>query len=137
MDSYGKTNLIDDLTARTSGVTKRQITEILDATLGLVQEQVKNGKRVTIPGFGTWAQTQRAARTGVNIRTKQKIQIPAQKGVRFSAGATFKAAVSGKTMPPTTSAAYAKERALGATGGSALGEKIRQKVKTRGEKRRG
>ena len=29
------------------------------------------------------------------IRTGQKIQIPAQTGVRFSAGSAFKAAVSG------------------------------------------
>lgn len=110
MDSYGKTNLIDDLTARTSGVTKRQITEILDATLELVQEQVKAGKRVTIPGFGSWQQTQRAARVGSNIRTKEKIQIPASTGVRFTAGSVFKQAVAGKS-----SATYAKERAAGQT----------------------
>ena len=39
---------------------------------------MKAGDRVTIPGFGTWQQTLRTARSGVNPQTRQKLQIPAQ-----------------------------------------------------------
>jgi DNA-binding protein HU-beta len=123
MESYGKTNLIEDLTARTSGITRTQITQVLDQALGLIQEQVKTDKRVTIPGFGTWQKTQRAARRGTNLRTKQPIQIPASTSVRFTPGSTFKATVSGKS----SGGAYAKERAVG----SALGKRIKEKVKGR------
>jgi DNA-binding protein HU-beta len=47
---------------------------------------------VTLTGFGTFRQTQRSARTGTNIRIKQKIQIPATTGVHFTAGSELKAA---------------------------------------------
>jgi len=121
MEGYGKTNLIDDLTARTSGITRTQITQVLDQALDLIQEQVKADKRVAIPGFGTWQKTQRAARRGTNLRTKQPIQIPAQSSVRFTVGSVFKARVNGKRP---SAVAKGQERAVG----GALGKRIKAKV---------
>jgi nucleoid DNA-binding protein len=92
---YSKTSLIDDITASTQGYTRRQVAEILDATLDTIQAKIASGQAVTLTGFGTFRQTQRAARTGTNIRTGQKIQIPAQKSVRFTLGTELKTAVSG------------------------------------------
>jgi nucleoid DNA-binding protein len=94
--AYGKTALVDDVTARTQGYSRRQVSEIVDATLQAIKEQVQNGQNVTLTGFGTFRRTERAARTGTNIRTRQRIQIPAQKSVRFTPGSEFKAAVSGR-----------------------------------------
>src|SRR5215207_267886 len=94
--AYGKTALVDDVTARTQGYSRRQVSEIVDATLQAIREQVQNGQNVTLTGFGTFRRTERAARTGTNIRTRQRIQIPAQKSVRFTPGSEFKAAVSGR-----------------------------------------
>jgi len=105
--SYGKTDLIDDLTKNTSGLTRSQIASVLDTALDLIQDQVRAGNRVTITGFGTWQQTHRAARTGVNPQTKAKLQIPAQTSVNFRPGTTFKQAVS------SGKASYARERAAG------------------------
>jgi DNA-binding protein HU-beta len=51
---------------------------------------------VTLTGFGTFRVSQRTARTGTNVRTGQKIQIPAQWGVNFSAGSELKAQVRGE-----------------------------------------
>jgi DNA-binding protein HU-beta len=119
--TYGKTALIDEVTANTQGYNRRQVGEIVDAVFDTIQRQVQNGGRVTIPGFGTWQQSSRAARTGTNIRTKEKIQIPASRSVRWTPGAEFKNAVSGRptarssTRNNATSrrdgqGSYAKER---------------------------
>jgi nucleoid DNA-binding protein len=92
---YSKTSLIDDITANTQGYTRKAVAEILDAALDTIQQKVAAGQNVTLTGFGTFRQSQRAARTGTNIRTGQKIQIPAQKSVRFTPGSELKTAVSG------------------------------------------
>ena len=133
---YGKTDLVTEIAAGTTDLTRAQVATVVDATLEKIQQRVSDGKVVTIPGFGTWQKAPRAARSGVNIRTKEKIDIPASTGVRFTAGSAFKAAVD-PTKTSSASATYAKERGAAATSGSALGTKIREKVKTRGEKRRG
>lgn len=93
---YGKTSLIDDITANTQGYSRRQVSEIVDATLDTIARKVASGQNVTLTGFGTFRRSERAARMGTNIRTRQKIQIPAQKSVRFTPGSEFKAAVSGR-----------------------------------------
>lgn len=106
--SYGKTALIDDVTARTTGYTRRQVSEIVEATLQAIVTQVQNGQNVTLTGFGTWRRTERAARTGTNIRTRERIQIPAQTSVRFTPGSELRAAVGGRQT--RSGGSYATER---------------------------
>ena len=95
--TYGKTNLIDDVTASTQGYSRRQVAEIVDAALKAITDKVRAGQNVTVTGFGTFRRTQRAARRGTNIRTRQPINIPAQTTVRFTPGSELKAAVGGRT----------------------------------------
>jgi nucleoid DNA-binding protein len=95
--TFGKTALVDEVTARTQGYSRRQVSEIVEATLAAIREQVQAGQNVTLTGFGTFRRTERAARTGTNIRTRERINIPAQMSVRFTPGSEFKAAVSGRT----------------------------------------
>jgi len=95
--TYGKTNLIEDVTASTQGYTRRQVAEIVDATLKVITDKVRSGQNVTVTGFGTFRRTERAARRGTNIRTQEPINIPAQSTVRFTPGSELKAAVGGRT----------------------------------------
>ena len=97
--TYGKTNLIDDVTASTQGYSRRQVAEIVEAALKVITDKVRTGQNVTVTGFGTFRRTERAARRGTNIRTRQPINIPAQSTVRFTPGSELKAAVSGRTAP--------------------------------------
>ena len=97
--TYGKTNLIDDVTASTQGYSRRQVAEIVDATLKAITDKVRTGQNVTLTGFGTFRRTERAARRGTNIRTRQPITIPAGSSVRFTPGSELKAAVSGRPAP--------------------------------------
>ena len=87
-----KTDLVA-AAATKAGVTKAAAEHVLNAVLDLIVGSVKKGDKVTITGFGTFSRSKRKARTGVNPRTMEKIQIPAQNGVKFSAGKTFKDAV--------------------------------------------
>jgi nucleoid DNA-binding protein len=106
---YGKTSLIDDITANTQGYSRRQVAEIVDSALDTIARKVASGQNVTLTGFGTFRRSQRAARTGTNIRTGQKIQIPAQSSVRFTPGSELKSAVSGRSSA-RSSASKQRER---------------------------
>jgi DNA-binding protein HU-beta len=85
--NYRKASLIDDITASTTGYSCRQVGEIVDAMLYTIRVKIASGPAVTLTGFGTFRQTQRGARTGANIRTGEKIAIPAQSAIRFTLGA--------------------------------------------------
>ena len=51
-----------------------------------VTEALKSGEKVTLVGFGTFMVAERAARTGRNPQTGEKIEIPARKVVKFKPG---------------------------------------------------
>lgn len=65
----------------------------VDSVLEAIKKGVKKDKSVQLIGFGTFSVAKRAAREGVNPRTKEKIKIKASKTVKFKAGAGLKAAV--------------------------------------------
>lgn len=71
--------------AAKAGVKK----EVVDAVLDAIVEAVKAGETVSLLGFGTFNQVERAARQGINPLTKQPIQIAAKKAVKFKAGSKF------------------------------------------------
>jgi DNA-binding protein HU-beta len=90
-----KSDFVAELAKRTN-MPRTKADESLNAVLALIQETLKQGDKITLTGFGTFEVRQRAARSGVNIRTGEKIPIPASKRPVFTAGAVLKAAVSGK-----------------------------------------
>lgn len=81
-----KTELIDKIAAG-SGLTKTDSKKALDATLKALKDLLKAGDKITLIGFGSFSVSERPAHEGVNPSTKQKIQIPAKKIVKFKAGA--------------------------------------------------
>ena len=86
-----KTELVNAIAA--AGLTKADSKKALDATLASISNALKAGDKVALLGFGTFAVTERPARTGINPANKQKIEIPAKKVVKFKAGAEFAEAV--------------------------------------------
>ncbi|MEW6474605.1 MAG: HU family DNA-binding protein [Actinomycetota bacterium] len=75
---------------------KREVEKVIGAFIDTVQQSVKKGEKVSLPGFGGWSQTQRKARTARNPRTGAAVKVPAGKGVKFTVGATFKDIVAAK-----------------------------------------
>jgi len=81
-----KTELVQAI-AEKANLNKAQAKAALDATLEAVSGALKAGDKVSLIGFGTLAVVEKSAREGINPRTKEKIQIPAKKVIKFKAGA--------------------------------------------------
>jgi DNA-binding protein HU-beta len=90
-----KAELIE-IAAKEADVSKAAAGKVLDAIIATVTKAVAKGDTVTLVGFGTFKPVKRAARQGKNPQTGVSIKIAATTVPRFSAGAGFKAAVSGK-----------------------------------------
>ena len=88
-----KSELISSVSKKT-GLTKKQSAEVVEAFVETVQETLKEGEKVSIVGFGTFEVRDRAARTGINPQTKEKIEIPASKAPAFKAGKALKDALN-------------------------------------------
>ncbi|MBD3401142.1 MAG: DNA-binding protein HU [Candidatus Coatesbacteria bacterium] len=84
-----KQDLVDRI-ANQTGLTKRQATNALSATIEGIKDAMKGGERVTLVGFGTFYVAERKARTGRNPRTQEKINIPARKVPNFRPGKDLK-----------------------------------------------
>lgn len=81
-----KAELVAAVAAK-AGASKACAAEMLDATLAVIAEALKNGENVQLIGFGTFAVVNKPARQGVNPATGAKITIAAKKAVKFKAGA--------------------------------------------------
>ena len=76
--------------AEKSKLTKKDTEAALNALVACVEETVSNGDKVQLVGFGTFESRKRAARVGVNPRTKESLNIPASTVPAFKAGKEFK-----------------------------------------------
>ena len=88
-----KSELIDKVAGQ-AGLSKSDTEKAVNSLITVVESAVAANDKVTLPGFGAWSRTQRAARTGRNPRTGEPVQIPASKAVKFSVGADFKKKVN-------------------------------------------
>jgi DNA-binding protein HU-beta len=80
--------------ARRSQLTTRDAGKAVEAFLETITDQLKRGGEVNFTGFGKFTTQQRAARTGVNPRNPtEKVEIPAARVPKFSAGSSLKTAV--------------------------------------------
>lgn len=87
-----KSELVDQVADR-AGLTKADAGRAIEAVIGTVEDALRRGSDVTISGFGKFHVSERGARTGVNPRTGERIQIAASRVPRFSAGSGLKSAV--------------------------------------------
>ena len=87
-----KTDLVNAIAA--AGLSKADSKLALDAAINAISDALKQGDKVAILGFGTFAVNERPAREGINPSTMQKIQIAAKKVVKFKAGAELAAALN-------------------------------------------
>lgn len=87
-----KDELIEAVVSKT-GASKKDTDEIIEATLDVITKELVNGGKVSFAGFGTFSVGHRAARTGINPQTKEKLEIPAMDVPKFKAGKKLKDAV--------------------------------------------
>ncbi len=88
-----KTELVAAIAAK-SGLDKAEAVKALKAFEEVVTEELANGGKVQLVGFGTFEVAERAAREGRNPKTKEVMPIPASKAPKFKAGKALKDAVN-------------------------------------------
>lgn len=88
-----KTELVAAI-AEKAGISKKDADAAVAAFVATVTDAMKAGDKVALVGFGTFEARNRAARTGVNPKTKETIKIAATKVPAFKAGQALKNAVA-------------------------------------------
>jgi DNA-binding protein HU-beta len=84
-----KTELVQEI-ADKANASKSEAQKFFDAFTNVVESELKKGNQVQITGFGKFYVQKRDARQGINPQTKQRINIPASKVPKFTAGNALK-----------------------------------------------
>lgn len=87
-----KTDLVAAVAAKAE-ISKKDAEAAVSAVFASITDALADGDKVSLVGFGTFEVKTRAARTGLNPRTGEKLSIPASKAPAFKAGKALKDAV--------------------------------------------
>ena len=85
---YTKDEFVRRMAAK--GYTLKDCGQVVDDMLDTIREIMIEGNGVKFRGFGAFEVRNRAARTSISPATKEKIEIPASKGVHFAPGTLLK-----------------------------------------------
>ena len=88
-----KTELIAAV-AEKAEISKKDSEKALKAFIDVVTDELKNGGKIQLVGFGTFEVSERAAREGRNPQTGKTMKIDACKAPKFKAGKALKDAVN-------------------------------------------
>ncbi len=88
-----KSDLVSAIAVKTE-LSKKDSEKVFNAVIESITEALASGDKVQLVGFGTFEVKSRAARKGINPRTKEEITIEASKLPGFKAGKALKDAVS-------------------------------------------
>ncbi|MGM0444264.1 MAG: HU family DNA-binding protein [Fibrobacterota bacterium] len=85
-----------DAVADDCGIAKRDVEKVVKSFLDTIETTLAEDSSESIQfiGFGSFSVAERKARKGFNPQTKQEIEIPASKSVKFKPGAALKEAVN-------------------------------------------
>jgi DNA-binding protein HU-beta len=93
-DVWMNKNDLIAVVADTTGMSRANAGQAVDATFDAITNALKQGDEVKVIGFGNFTVAQRAASTGRNPRTGEAIAIAASKSPKFRAGKGLKDAVN-------------------------------------------
>ena len=84
-----KTELIAAV-AEKAEMSKKDAEKAVKAFTDVVSEELVNGGKIQLVGFGTFEVSERAAREGRNPKSGEVMNIPASKTPKFKAGKALK-----------------------------------------------
>ena len=84
-----KTELVAAMAEQTN-LSKKDAEAALKAFIDVVSEELVNGGKIQLVGFGTFEVSERAAREGRNPKSGEVMNIPASKTPKFKAGKALK-----------------------------------------------
>ena len=76
--------------ANKAGITLKDAGIALDAFIGAVTDGLNAGEKIQVSGFGTYELKCKSARSGINPKTGEKINIAASKAPTFKFGKAYK-----------------------------------------------
>jgi DNA-binding protein HU-beta len=71
-------------------ISQAQASRALQSFIATVSEEVKKSGSLNISSLGSFAISKRAARSGINPRTREPIKIPASNSVKFKCSKALK-----------------------------------------------
>lgn len=80
--------------ANKTGLTKKDVTSVLDAIIDAVVKTVKQGDSVTLTNFGTFLSVHRGATTKRNPKTGEPVKVKEKNVPRFRPGKQFREVVA-------------------------------------------
>ena len=89
-----KTDIIKRAAAETR-LSQRVVSDVIDASLRVIEQSLKEGKTVTFPGFGTFYTREKQAGQARNFQTDEVVTYPARRQSAFRPGEILKRAVRG------------------------------------------
>lgn len=92
MANINKDTLIDAIATKVD-MPKKDVEMVIETMLDKITDELCQGNKVTLTGFGAFRVSNRAAREGINPQTKEKITIPAMVVPKFTCGKALKEAV--------------------------------------------
>jgi DNA-binding protein HU-beta len=92
-NTTNKTDLIDAVTHE-SGLNRHEVKIVIENLIAAIINDVADGKKVQITGFGSFERKARRERNIRNPRTSEHIKVPPSKKPSFSAGSIFKEKVN-------------------------------------------
>ncbi|HWR89698.1 MAG TPA: HU family DNA-binding protein [Dissulfurispiraceae bacterium] len=84
-----KSILIDNVTEKVEGLTRKQIETIIDTIFDGMKDALARGEKIEIRGFGNFRLKQRNAKIARNPKTGEKVQVPPKKVLHFKIGKPF------------------------------------------------
>lgn len=85
-----KAELLNVIAKSNPEMTKKQVTEVVDAVFDQMTNAIKKDGTFSWPGFGTFKVRKRKARQGRNPQTGETIKIKASKTVGFKPAKAMK-----------------------------------------------
>jgi DNA-binding protein HU-beta len=76
--------------AEEAQITQTQANKALLSFIAAVSDEIKGAGSINISGLGTFSVSKRAARSGINPRTREPIKIPATNSVKFKCSKSLK-----------------------------------------------
>lgn len=80
--------------AEQTGLSKKDAEAALTAFVDVVTNEMKNGEKVQLVGFGTFETVKKNARESRNPHTKEVVKVPAKIAPKFKPGKALKEVVN-------------------------------------------
>lgn len=91
-----KTDLIEKVSEKTAGLTKKQTEIVVNMLFDSIKEALATGDKIEIRGFGSFRIRNRRNREGRNPKTGEAVVVPEKRVPFFKAGKELKDLVDGK-----------------------------------------